>query len=185
MLWPRCRPTYRSNQRADGELSHPNRLNYLLTCTSYDQFREIANITDMDSPFQMAGALYSETVTSSTARRLRRTRQHLGSYRHDLVVAMRVVNNVEREMMQAEWENWLLDENIRCKQVQTMLRENRTPATPNKKTKGTESQHILDAKGRERNGKMDEMRKWHEEYCTSCKLEQDTLEKGRKHLAFG
>ncbi|TVY23566.1 putative PH domain-containing protein [Lachnellula hyalina] len=163
----------------------PHRVKDLLTSTSHDQFREIANITDLDSPYQMAGTLHSETVTSSTARRLRRTRQHLGSYRHDLVVAMRVVNNIEREMMQAEWENWLLDENMKCKQVQTMLRENRTPTTPNKKPKGAESQQVLDAKERERSGKMDEMRKWHEEYCTSCKLEQDMLEKGRKHLSFG
>ena len=157
----------------------------MLTCTSYDQFREIANITDLDSPFQMAGALFSETVTRSTARRLRRTRQHLGSYRHDLVVAMRVVNNIEREMMKAEWENWLLDENMRCKQVQTILRENRTTTAPNKKAKGADSQQVLEAKERERSSKMDEMRKWHEEYCTNFKFEQDLLEKGRKHLTFG
>lgn len=152
---------------------------------SYDQFREIANITDLDSPYETAGALFSETVTRSTARRLRRTRQHLGSYRHDLVVAMRVVNNIEREMMQAEWENWLLDENTRCKQVQTILRENRTTTAPNKKGKGALSQQVIDAKDRDRSGRMDEMRKWHEEYCTSCKLEQDMLEKGRTHLSFG
>jgi len=156
-----------------------------LTRTSYDQFKEIANITNLDTPSEMAGALFSETVTRSTARRLRRTRQHLGSYRHDLVVAMRVVNNIEREMMKAEWENWLLDENVRCKQVQTMLRENRTSTAPNKKAKGVNSQQVLDLKERERIGKMDEMRKWHEEYCTSCKLEQDMLENGRKHLTFG
>ncbi|TVY62301.1 putative PH domain-containing protein [Lachnellula suecica] len=151
----------------------------------YDQFREIANITDLDSPYQMAGAMFSETVTRSTARRLRRTRQHLGSYRHDLVVAMRVVNNIEREMMTAEWENWLLDENTRCKQVQTLLRENRTTTAHNKKAKGADYQVVIDVKDRERSGRMDEMRKWHEEYCSSCKLEQDMLLKGRKHLTFG
>lgn len=157
----------------------------ILTRDSYDQFREITNITDLDSSYQNAGALFSETVTRSTARRLRRTRQHLGSYRHDLVVAMRVVNNIEREMMQAEWENWLLDENTRCKQVQTMLRQNRTTTAPNKKAKGANSQQILDMKANERSGRIDELRQWHEEYCTSCKAEQDMLDKGRKHLTFG
>jgi len=87
--------------------------------------------------------------------------------------------------MQAEWENWLLDENTRCKQVQTILRENRTTMAPNKKGKGALSQQVIDAKDKERAGRMDEMRKWHAEYCTSCKLEQDMLEKGRKHLSFG
>lgn len=157
----------------------------VLIVYSYDQFREFADITDLDSPYETAGALFSETSSRSTARRLRRTRQHLGSYRHDLVVAMRVVNNIEKEMMQAEWENWLLDENIRCKQVQTILRENRTTTAPTKKAKGAKPQQVIDAKEIERSGKMDEMKKWHEEYCTSCKVEHDMLEKGRKHLTYG
>jgi hypothetical protein len=160
-------------------------LNHSDTTTSYEQFRDIANITDLDMPYQTAGISFSETATRSTAKRLRRTRQHLGSYRHDLLVAMRVVNNVEREMMRAEWENWLLDENARCKQVQVLLRENRTSASPNKKTKGTDSQKVFDAKERERREKLDDLRSWQEEYCGSCKMEQEMLSKGRKHLAFG
>ncbi len=100
------------------------------------------------------------------------------------MVAMRVVNNVEREMMRAEWENWLLDENSRCKQVQTMLRENRTNASPNKKTKSTDSQKIMEAKERERKSKLEHLKRWQEEYCGSCKMEQEMLLKGRKHLSF-
>ncbi|KAI9873977.1 MAG: SNF1-interacting protein, partial [Pleopsidium flavum] len=79
----------------------------------YSTFLDIANITDMDAPYHSPT---TSTSTGSTARRLRRTRQHLGSYRHDLLVAMRVVNSVEQEMLRAEWENWLLDETNRCKQ---------------------------------------------------------------------
>jgi hypothetical protein len=102
------------------------------------------------------------------------------------MVAMRVVNNVEREMLRAEWENWLLDENARCKQVQLILREHRTSPSSNKKnTKGTDSQKILEAKERERKEKLDELRRWQEEYCGSCKMEQEMLVKGRKHLSFG
>jgi hypothetical protein len=156
-----------------------------LTLNSYEQFRDIANVTDMDSPYQTAGTSFSETATRSTARRLRRTRQHLGSYRHDLLVAMRVVNNVEREMLKAEWENWLLDENTRCKQVQMMLRENRGSISPNRRIKGADSQQVLDAKERERSGKMDDLRKWQEEYCGSCKVEQERLLDGQKNLTFG
>lgn len=70
--------------------------------SSYAQFRDITNVTDMDASYETAGVSFSEKTTKSTAKRLRRTRQHLGSYRHDLLVAMRVVNNVEREMMRAE-----------------------------------------------------------------------------------
>lgn len=153
--------------------------------TSYEKFRDIANLTDLDSPFQTAGTSFSESATRSTARRLRRTRQHLGSYRHDLLVAVRVVNNVEREMMRAEWENWLLDENSRCKQVQMMLRENRTNISPNRRIKGADSQQVIEAQERERIGKLDDLKRWREEYCGSCKLEQDLLLQGRKHLTFG
>jgi hypothetical protein len=139
----------------------------------------------MDSPYQTAGTSFSETATRSTARRLRRTRQHLGTYRHDLVVAMRVVNNVEREMIRAEWENWLLEENARCKQVQMMLRENRTSISSTKKIKGTDSQQVLTAREREKHARLDDLRKWQEDYCGSCKIEQELLLEGRKHLAFG
>jgi hypothetical protein len=156
-----------------------------LTEDSYEQFRDIANVTDMDSPFQTAGTSFSETATRSTARRLRRTRQHLGSYRHDLMVAMRVVNNVEREMLQAEWENWLLDENTRCKQVQRMLRENQEKISSTRRTNGADSQQVLEAKARDRTARMDNLRKWQEEYCGSCKLEQERLRDGQKQLAFG
>lgn len=85
--------------------------------------------------------------------------------------------------MKAEWENWLLDENTRCKQVQMMLREDRT--TVNKRGKGADSQQVLELKDRERSGRLDELRRWQDEYCGSCHLEQEMLLDGRKHLTFG
>ena len=134
----------------------------------------------------MAGTSFSEAATRSTAQRLRRTRQSLGTYRHELMVALRVVNNIEREMLRAEWENWLLDENNRCRQVQTLLLENgRTPPALKKKTKGAKAQQIMESKERERTAKLDNLKVWHDEYCGSCRLEQELLTKGRKYLAFG
>lgn len=135
----------------------------------------------MDTPYHYAGSMFSGSATRSTARRLRRTRQHLGSYRHDLLVAMRVVNNVEREMMRAEWENWLLDENNRCKQVQMVLQEDGTDIPPTKKIKGVDPQLVLDAKDKER---RENLRQWQKEYCTSCQREQELLFENRKHNAL-
>ncbi|KAL1601476.1 SNF1-interacting protein [Paraconiothyrium brasiliense] len=54
-------------------------------------------------------------------RRLQRTRQNLGSHRHDLLVALRVVNRIEKEVVEAEYENWLLDETHKCERLGTML----------------------------------------------------------------
>jgi len=156
----------------------------------YTSFMSVANVTDMDTSYQYAGQSFSEAATRSTARRLRRTRQHLGTYRHDLLVAMRVVNGVEREMLRAEWENWVLDEVSRCRQVGLMLAENRSPAsassTVSRKSKDNESnaQEIL--VDRERATKIENLRKWHEEYCGSCMREQEKLFAGGKtHVATG
>lgn len=145
--------------------------------SSHDAFLDIANITDIDAPYEMAGASFSEVATRATARRLRRTRQHLGIYRHDLLVAMRVVNNVEREMMKAEWENWLLDENTRCKQVQMMLDEHSRPAATKKK-----DQKILSDERKEQ--RWESLRAWSEDYCGSCRIEHEALLKGKSHVAL-
>ncbi|KAF7879595.1 hypothetical protein EAF04_000790 [Stromatinia cepivora] len=146
----------------------------------YTQFMEIANVTDLDAPYAMAGTPFSRTSTQSTAKRLRRTRQNLGSYRYDLLIAMRVVNNIERNVLKAEWENWLLDENMRCKQAQMMLRENRANTLPISKAKGGSSQKVLQGEDN-----MNELRKWHQEYCGSCKAEQDLLAQAGENVTFG
>ncbi|ATZ54015.1 hypothetical protein BCIN_10g00410 [Botrytis cinerea B05.10] len=146
----------------------------------YAQFMEIANVTDLNAPYEMAGSPFTKTSTKSTAKRLRRTRQHLGSYRYDLMIAMRVVNNIERNVLKAEWENWLLDENLRCKQAHMMLRENQTNSLPNSKAKGGSHQQVLQV-----DDNMNELRKWHQEYCGSCKAEQDLLTQGEEGVTFG
>lgn len=161
---------------------------YVASCLlprSHSHFIEIVNATDMNAPFEVAGASFLETATRSTAKRLRRTRQHLGSYRHNLVVAMRMVNSVEKEMLQAEWENWLLDENSRCRQVEWMLRENRTSIRNGRDTQGPDSQKVLTDHHTENYDRLDELREWHADYCGSCKLEQDKLLEGREYLVSG
>ena len=64
----------------------------------------------------------SSSATLSTLR-LHRTRQYLGECRHDLLVAMRVVNSIERNIMQAEWENWIQTEQVKCNRMSRMLNE--------------------------------------------------------------
>ena len=92
---------------------------------------------------------------------------------------MRLVNNVEREVMRAEWENWLFDENTRCKQAQMMLREGRMNISPTKGTKGVDAQQIFDAKEKDRISRLESLRLWQEEYCRSCQQEQELLFEGR------
>ncbi|KAL2260982.1 hypothetical protein VTK26DRAFT_4845 [Humicola hyalothermophila] len=104
----------------------------------YKTFQSLVNSTmtsstsDLDAPYDhllqpssssssSSSSSFSSGASRATARRLRRMRQRLGGYRHDLLVAMRVVNGVEREMVQAEWEAWLEGEAWRCEQVKELL----------------------------------------------------------------
>jgi hypothetical protein len=63
------------------------------------------------------------SISSSvrTQRRLHRTRQSLSTYRHDLLVALRVVNRIEQEVLVAEYENWLRDEVGLCDRIGGLL----------------------------------------------------------------
>lgn len=98
------------------------------------------------------------------ARRLQRSREHLGFQRHDLLVAMRVINNIEREMLQAEWENWLLEETVKCKHLGVMLSHNTTG-------KNNNGRHVLDGESR----RLEEARAWQKQYCDSCNKELETV----------
>ena len=104
----------------------------------------------------------------SAARRLQRSREHLGLQRHDLLVAMRVVNSIEREMLQAEWENWVIEEDVKCRHLGTMLRQNTTELPARNDNNG---QHVLDGEPR----RLEEIRAWQQQYCESCKKELETV----------
>lgn len=60
--------------------------------------------------------------TNAGAVRLHRTRSSLARYRHDLLVALRVVNQVERQVVQAEYEQHIRAEMTRCEKIEGMLR---------------------------------------------------------------
>ena len=58
--------------------------------------------------------------------KLRRFRQSLQVYRHDLLVAMRVVNRVEHELYQAQLEEWVRRELQACDGVADIIQLNKT-----------------------------------------------------------
>lgn len=151
------------------------------------------NNTSLDSPYEEAGATLSSSNSKATARRLRRTRQRLGSYRHDLLVAMRVVNSIEKEMIQSEWENWVADENLRCEQVKMMLSDKSGSTsgggsnTSSGSTMGGAGSGAEGAKEQKVMRPLDEkrvesLREWHAEYCGSCRVEKDRLLEARTKM---
>jgi hypothetical protein len=55
------------------------------------------------------------------AAQLRSTRQYLAAMRHELLVSLRVVNTVEKEVVDGEWMNWLGEEMYRCDRAAQIL----------------------------------------------------------------
>jgi hypothetical protein len=71
----------------------------------------------------------------------------LGTHRHDLLVALRLVNRIEREVVDAAFESWVRDEAGRCDRVGKMLEQ-----------RGKDG-------GIEREG----VKEWVEGYCGDCR----------------
>ncbi|KAK4137155.1 hypothetical protein BT67DRAFT_414143 [Trichocladium antarcticum] len=150
----------------------------------YNTFQALLNTTtDLSAPYHSVdtGAVVSSATSRATARRLRRMRQRLGSYRHDLLVAMRVVNGVEMEMVQAEWEGWLAGEAMRCEVAWGLLEDRGRDKNGGKGGKGGKGgvgkQRVLEGggsgganifEGEDGDGKKAELRRWFAEYCGSC-----------------
>ena len=90
----------------------------ILTHPSHQTFTHL-----LHNPSSPSAASPLRPSTRST-RRLHRSRQNLGSHRHDLLVALRVVNRIEKEVVEAEYENWLLDETHKCDRVGAIIEGN-------------------------------------------------------------
>ncbi|KAJ9668273.1 SNF1-interacting protein [Coniosporium apollinis] len=119
-------------------------------------FLHLLTQTDPDASFASTTPSLSPTAPSThrTSHRLHRTRQSLGAYRHDLLVALRVVNSVEREVLRAEYENWVLDEGMRCRKLEGMLG------------------------GRGNGTEVGEAAEWVREYCGDCGREVERVRGG-------
>ena len=126
----------------------------------FSVFHEEHQSDDLDAPIFSSSSIRSKS-SRTNAYRLQQTRQRLGIYRFDLLVAMRVVNRIETEVLQMEWERWVADENRRCRQVEGRLKD---------LTNGT-NMLIPESLA----GKSDEVQKWYDEYCVSCRKEHEKL----------
>ncbi|KAF2199975.1 hypothetical protein GQ43DRAFT_397459 [Delitschia confertaspora ATCC 74209] len=102
--------------------------------------------------------------SSRAALRLHRTRQNLGSHRHDLLVALRVVNRIEKEVIEAEYENWLLDETQKCERIGAMI-----SVSNSDKGKGVKDSA--------------EVESWVKTYCGDCSKELDNVRQQSRGLA--
>ena len=147
--------------RTSSELSdesHPSRCR--------DTFNDIMSLSDAGDGLATSPASPQKSHTSM-APELQRSRQQLGFRRHDLLVALRVVNSIEKELLKAEWQRWVVGENIRCRQLGLLLKKghDRPPTEGEGTLLGSDSPLNMTLEGRV------EVNEWYEDYCNSCRVE--------------
>ena len=128
--------------------------------TSFNTFDAIARESDYNNLYEHPETHLDSLSAKQTARRLRRGRKSVASYRHNLLVAMRITNKLDKEMLQAEWENWLFGENERCEELIDLT------------TSGTDG--IVSAENVSADAGND-LREWSVAYCKSCAAEKQRM----------
>jgi hypothetical protein len=119
----------------------------------------------MSTPSQVSAtqppSVSTYASSTNTAKRLKQRRERLGIYRNDLLVAVRLVNRMEADILQAEYETFVIAETYQCKQVRDIL-DNASNETFNRGTK--------------ERWDSEEIRSWYEDYCHSCDQEWHLLQ---------
>ncbi|KAF2455796.1 hypothetical protein BDY21DRAFT_323583 [Lineolata rhizophorae] len=130
---------------------------------------------------------HTEREARAAAARLRATRARLAAHRYDLLVATRVLNRVEREVVRGEWEGWLWGENRRCEAVGGMLRRRLEEGKEKEEGNGTRGEGAGKGEG-EKEGegwegvdgeRLEGLVKWWGEYCGGCRRELRRVEEER------
>ena len=85
---------------------------------------------------------------------------------------MRIVNKIEHEVMQAEWENWLLDEVAKCRVSKIIVEKNQTESSVDRNGEAGKQEYLGTNNDHRR---FRAIRVWLEEYCNSCDREQKIL----------
>lgn len=116
----------------------------------------------------LGSAGFRDSMTKSAARRIQQTRERLATYRHNLLVALRVVNSIEREVIQNEWERWLRQELRRCRQVGILLGQNDDLDDAEMEGERTNSNAFANLSG--------DVKQWYGMYCSSCQAERSHIE---------
>ena len=125
-----------------------------LTLDSHQTFTKL-----LHDPFSKNPVHTFFKIPTQSTQRLHRTRQNLGSHRHELLVALRVVNRIEKEVVEAEYENWLLDETHKCSKVGKLL------------------------ESAAKQGKEKHVEEWVRGYCGDCEKSLKMVEEGQRGLA--
>jgi len=88
---------------------------------SYDKFAQLYALSDLADSNYDASPGYSIPLAREKASKLRSARQRLGVMRYQYLSSLRAVNLVEKDLVEAEWANWLSEEVYRCDRAAHMF----------------------------------------------------------------
>ena len=118
----------------------------------------MAHREDVNNPYDGLEEHLHSSSAQQTARRLRQDRKSIAKYRHNLLVSMRLINSLDKEMLQAEWENWLFDENDTCEELMELK--------PGVNDDISARSHNITSSGKQ-------LEDWSVAYCNSCAAEKE------------
>jgi hypothetical protein len=90
----------------------------------------------------------------------------MATYRHDLLVSLRLINRIEHETLMAEYEHWLGEEAEKCQRVTEMVA---TLEGGVKRAKGGTIEDLIN--------KLEKLKQWRDGYCHSCESEMQRMQK--------
>jgi hypothetical protein len=97
--------------------------NCLANGNSYNKFAEIYALSDLADPNYDNAPEFMTPAARKKASELRSRRQQINVVRHELLVSLRSVNIVEKELVEGEWMTWLWEELYRCHRAAQLLTE--------------------------------------------------------------
>ena len=125
--------------------------------TCYAVFQDEYMLNDIDGPVPSSSS-------ASSTRALQSTRQKLATHRHDLLVAMRVVNSIEREVILGAYEKWTAAERGRCRAVEGLVGNGTSSGKDIVKGQGLAKEDQVALEG------------WYAKYCASCVDEWERMQ---------
>ncbi|KAF4124143.1 PH protein [Geosmithia morbida] len=170
------------NGSGSGNMFSSSSTSFPLDSPCFSSFQDLLDATDMDVAWDddvWSPSSVLSPWSKATTRRIRRTRQRLGVYRHDLVVAIKVVNSIERQLLQSEWEDWLGNEILLCEDLGDVMRETESSSSAssvgsNKDTSTSTAATMSSMHSFFRSmpsDKREALDGWRAKHCGSCKTD--------------
>ncbi|OJD15268.1 hypothetical protein AJ78_04453 [Emergomyces pasteurianus Ep9510] len=158
----------------DDAIANTTAIDMRNSSSCFSTFRENNALRASEIPWVLTSSstkTKKDSETKSADQQLHRTRERLGIYRHNLLVALRVVNRIEKEVIQAEWERWLRQETQKCHVIEMLLNDRERSNNPD-----SGSDEIISGfEKRFAAAEIEDIQHWYNDYCLSCQREFEKI----------